>query len=461
MTLGRTVARHFSVVPTKQEVSQWTLARRCGISVGHASMLERGQRTLALDTIEAPAKGLDVPPLSWLRKVATGAQEVPRRVGLLVLAAALLPSWALAQAAGESVVKTGRVDEDLYVAGGNVEVRMDARDDVVAAGGNVLVAGEVRGAVLAAGGQVEVRGKVGNDVRAAGGNVRVGAQIGDEATLAGGNVELLADASVGGRAWIAGGTVDVAGRVGKQLRVAGRNVVVSGEIAGDAELAGENITIGPNARIHGNLTYASPREARIDGGARIEGKITRQVIEHRGRGWRVAWKVLWHAGLFVAALVLLLVFPRFSVAAVRDVEGEPGRCLGLGLLVLLGTPVALAVLYATLVGIPLALAGTAVYVLVLLAGYLAGALLLGDVGLRGLAKVAEPSTGQRVASIAVAVVVLWMVQLVPIVRTLVVFGVLLFGLGGVALRGWKVYRGSSAGASGADDAPATAVRPTV
>ncbi len=391
---------------------------------------------------------------------STRAREVAGAARLLVLVAGLLPCCALAQEAGGDVVRTGRVDEDLYAAGGSVDLRVEARDDVVTAGGRVLVDSQVGGSVLTAGGRLDVLGTVGNDVRAVGGTVRVGARIGDEATLAGGTVELLREASVAGRASLAGGTVEVAGSVGKDLRAAGGNVIVSGEVAGDAELAGGRITIRPSARIHGDLSYASAQEARIEPGARIDGKITHRVLEHRGRGWKVLWKVLWLAGLFAAALVLLLVFPRFSVAAAREAEAEPARCLGLGLLVLLGVPVAIVLLFATVVGIPLALAGTALYPVLLLGGYLTAAIALGDAGLRRLANVAEPSRAQRVLAVAVALVALRIVRLVPIAGALVLFAALLFGLGALALRGWTVYRGSGAGppmASGAPAAPSPAV----
>jgi cytoskeletal protein CcmA (bactofilin family) len=349
----------------------------------------------------------------------------------------------LAQQVGESVVKTGRFEEDLYAAGGSVTVRAEARDDVLVAGGTVVVDGQVGGGVLAAGGQVDVGAKVANDVRAAGGTVRLTGEVGDEAMLAGGNVAMLPGSSVRGRAWLAGGLVEMAGRVGK-LRAAGSKVVVSGEVAGDAELAAERVEIRPTARIHGDLSYASSKEARIDPGARIDGKVTRRAAEgpERGLGGRIAWGVAWLAGLFLAALVLLFLFPRFSVAAARDMEAEPARCLGLGLLLLLGLPVAVVFLFVTVVGIPLGLAGLALYPVLLLAGYLTAAVALGDAGLRRLAKETDPTTAKRLLSIAAALLLLRLARLVPIAGVVVLFAVLLFGLGALALGGYRTYRGA-------------------
>jgi transcriptional regulator with XRE-family HTH domain len=50
----------------KKRMSQKALADRVGISVSYVSMLERGQRSPPLETIEKMAKALGVTPASML-----------------------------------------------------------------------------------------------------------------------------------------------------------------------------------------------------------------------------------------------------------------------------------------------------------------------------------------------------------------------------------------------------------
>jgi transcriptional regulator with XRE-family HTH domain len=50
----------------KKKLSQKALADRIGISVSYVSMLERGQRSPPLETIEKLAKALGVPPSTLL-----------------------------------------------------------------------------------------------------------------------------------------------------------------------------------------------------------------------------------------------------------------------------------------------------------------------------------------------------------------------------------------------------------
>ncbi len=53
---------------SKKKLSQKALADRVGISVSYVSMLERGQRSPPLETIEKMAKALGVPPAALLGK---------------------------------------------------------------------------------------------------------------------------------------------------------------------------------------------------------------------------------------------------------------------------------------------------------------------------------------------------------------------------------------------------------
>jgi transcriptional regulator with XRE-family HTH domain len=50
----------------KKKLSQKALADKVGISVSYVSMLERGQRSPPLETIEKMAKALGVPPATLL-----------------------------------------------------------------------------------------------------------------------------------------------------------------------------------------------------------------------------------------------------------------------------------------------------------------------------------------------------------------------------------------------------------
>jgi len=385
------------------------------------------------------------PPAAASRSAHALARRRVRRLlfiawKILLLALLLFfpASALLAQDIGESVTRHGTVHEDIYLAGGNVNVAATADADVVAAGGNVTVGDDIKGDALLAGGSVTLHGKVHDDVRAAGGTVTIDADVGDDALVAGGNVTLAPTSRIGGRAWLAGGNLDIAGRIGKELKATGGRIAIGGEVMGDATLAGEDIEIRPGAVIHGNLRYLSPKPAVIDKAAKIDGTITHlPVPEHEHHETHAGVRIGMLLSLMVTGVVLLLLFPRFAAATTGGIAQAPWKSLGLGLAVLTATPLVILLLLASFLGAWLGFILLALYLIALLGGFLGGALCTGEAALRRLRPQAETTRGWRVAALVITLAVAGFLGVVPVLGSLVIFGMLLFGLGGLAL---EVYR---------------------
>lgn len=351
----------------------------------------------------------------------------------------------LAEDAGETVVKQGTINEDLYLAGGTVEVRGQVDGDVVAAGGTVRVSESVRGDVMVAGGSVEVAAAVSDDVRAMGGEVDIGGAVGDHLVAAGGTVRLAPAARVGGRAFLAGGTVRIEGKVGGNLKAAGDAIIIRGEIGGDAELAGERIEIAPGAVIRGQLRYASRNEAKIDSGATIGGAITRTELQPGAppRGAGAAARFGFLSMLTVAAIVLALGLPGFSLGAARCLREAPWRSLALGLAVFAAGPLVIVLLFATVVGTFVALPLMALFPVLLLAGFLTAMISLGDLALQRLGRGETAGRGTRALAIAAAFLALWLLCFVPGLGPLLLLALLLFGAGALSLTLWQRYRATA------------------
>ncbi len=66
MTLLDTLAQNLLQVRLRKNFSQRDVAAKAGISISYVSMLERGQRSPPLETVEVLAKALGVAPLSLL-----------------------------------------------------------------------------------------------------------------------------------------------------------------------------------------------------------------------------------------------------------------------------------------------------------------------------------------------------------------------------------------------------------
>ena len=354
----------------------------------------------------------------------------------------VLPALAHAQQVGELVIKRGVVDDDLYLAGGQVELYATVNGDVVVAGGQLQLEGDIGADVIAAGGTIALRGSVGDDARLAGGEVRVAARVGDDLVAAGGRIHVSPIANIAGRAWLSGGELRIDGHVGQELRASGGSVVITGLVDGNVELWADEIEIEETAVISGDLHYKSSRQANIASGARIEGEVIHTLVEVDMKP--VVASVIF-AGLvlllsiILTAVLLYLLFPDYSLRVSQSLHDQPWQSLAIGLAVFAGGPLLVVILFSTAVGIWLALMLLAIYLVMLLTGYFAGALYVGNAGLNMLRRT-EVSKTLRAIALAVAIFSLAVINLVPLLGSLANWLVLLAGMGALSRQLYQAYR---------------------
>jgi cytoskeletal protein CcmA (bactofilin family) len=360
-------------------------------------------------------------------------------VGLMITIPA---SILLANDVGERVVKRGTINDDLYLAGGEVSMLASVTGDVTVAGGELDLDGEIKGDLMAAGGKVILRGTVSDDVRIAGGELEILNAIGDDLIAAGGRLRLDRATKIGGRAWLSGGDIRIDSQIGQELRAAGGRVILSGQVQGDVYLRGKQLEITSSAVINGDLFTRGPQQARIAEGAQIKGEIQHTPVEVPVG--EIVAKLVGAAlvlliGLMITGVVLYLMFPGIAERATQSLRDEPWPCLGFGLAVFAGTPLVIVILLSIAVGAWLALLLLAAYAIMLLLGYLIGALFVGEAGLRLIGK-GEPSQTARVVALCVALLVLVIVNLIPLLGSLIFWLVLLAGMGALKRQMYLAYK---------------------
>ena len=362
----------------------------------------------------------------------------PHRVVVALLAVLVvvggLPAVAVAQ----------QSDADGSQSSGAV-VRIDENETVEgtldATAGALVVAGTVDGDVSATAGSVLVTdsGRVTGDLNATAGSVLLEGTVDGDVTVASAALELREGSTVGGG--LAAGVAD--GRL-------------AGAIGGDAAVDATTLGVAPTATIDGSLTYRS-EDATVADGATIAGGATADddldVASPGGLGGDDAdlptlppWVGAVYSGLssLLLGAILLLATPNFSRRLAEVGTTQPLRSGGVGLLTLVGTPVALLILFVTLVGIPLSLVGFLVFGAVVLAATVYGAVVLGT----WLLSLGDYRN--RWAALVVGVVAVALVRQIPVVGGLFRFVVVLLGLGALATALYEL-RGSDEGDDGARD----------
>lgn len=332
---------------------------------------------------------------------------------------------------GETVTRRGTVNDDYYAAGGTVDINAVISGDIVIAGGELFIGHHIKGDVIVAGGSVHIRGDIQDDVRAAGGDITIDANIGDDLIAGGGRINVSAGSTVDGEVWLAGGDVLVAGTVNKDLVIGAGSIRLSGTVHGDVKLEGGEIQILEGAIIDGDLHYKSPGEANIHSDARIAGNVTYEQAEwdhpHRGAG------IFFVITMVVASIVLFKLFPGFTMSAVSRISADPLKSLGAGFLALIIVPIVAVLLISIILGVWIGLSIFAFYLVALLLGFLVSCFFVGDWGAKRLNKDVT-TTGRRLLSVTITIVVLGLLKLIPVIGGLLIFALLLLGLGAVMLQ---------------------------
>ncbi|HKN59080.1 MAG TPA: hypothetical protein VJV97_09520 [Gemmatimonadaceae bacterium] len=250
-----------------------------------------------------------------------------------------------------------RLGDDFLASGSTPLLRDSIPGDAILAGGDVTFSGYTGGDYVGAGGRQGISGRVHGSLRAAGGHVAVYATVDRNATIGGGDVIVDSSAVIGRNAYLIGGNLRVYGAVRGGLLATGGKVEINGVIGQDVEVASGTLLIGPRAQIAGNLRYRVKGEVHIDPAAHIAGKVTALPVS-KGPG-PFSW--LWTAGVLLMGVVAILVVPGFIADAADRLQRRPGRAILVGIAVGILGVIAIFVAAVTVVGLPLALLASAVY----------------------------------------------------------------------------------------------------
>lgn len=361
-----------------------------------------------------------------------------RPLALAALVAFLFPAVPHAQEMGETILKQGKIDQNLLLAGRTITLDGDITGDVTAIGQDISVHRRIDGDVNVTAASVESDGHILGDLRAFAGAVTVVGTVDGDVNSAAGLTRINKTATVGGNASLAGHEVFVEGHIKGNLKVSARRVVIRGTVDGDVSSECESIRVGPDAVIKGKFVYRSEEDAQIDPSAKI-GDLTFMHSDEMTHSMKRVFAfaggagVVFFVGILLLAALIIFIAPEISLSAARAIRTQTWRSGGIGLAVLVAMPIAVSLLFGTIVGFPIAIAAIMVYAILLAAGYLIAALAVGRVAVGLFGKSWDATVGGRIAAAEIGLIVLMIVALIPVLGVVVSFLALIFGTGTLVL----------------------------
>ncbi len=349
---------------------------------------------------------------------------------------------------GEAVNAEASFLDMAFFAGDEVRIKASSDDDIFAAGGSIQVDTTTADHLLLAGGEINIKNVRVDDVIAAGGdlNLRSGLAT-DDVLVTGGTVTLHPKFQIAGSAVLSGGEVTINSPIQKELRVAASRIFLNSVVDGNVKLMGDVIELGPKARLGGNLQYRSDNiqispSAVITGTKSILPAEEHDDFERWGKGsaaFFAGFAIAAVLGITLLVVVIALILPGLMNKASLLIKQKPLLSLGVGFLATFVLPFALFMLFATIVGAPLAILIAAMLFAFTPVGVAASAYFIGMQGRQIIKKPADdappPAMGARLIWSAFAIVLILLLGIIPIVGGLIWLLILMFGMGAILMQG--------------------------
>ncbi len=146
------------------------------------------------------------------------------------------------------------------------------------------------------------------------------------------------------------------GEVAGDVYVGAGEVELEGRVGGDVRVEAGSLTVGPDARIEGELRYRISEDgmASVAPEAVVSGGI--EVLEpSEPEEGGIGFTVFRFLAFLLAGAAVVAIFPDAVTGLADEIPERTAAAFGLGLAWLLLGPLAVLVVAATVVGIPLAL----------------------------------------------------------------------------------------------------------
>ena len=324
------------------------------------------------------------------------------------------------------------VKTDLFVAADRTQINGDVDGDLVVFSHSVTVNGHVTGDILGFAAELTVNGPVDGNIRAFSQMIVITSNIGKNVMVFGSEMNLRDTANVGGTITLFTGDTALNGHVAGDLLGFGGNFDINGVLGHDAAVQADTLSIGSSAEIKGRTKFEGKREAEVSPSAKlgspVEFTLKKRSPEKNYLSARFYWHqtLLWGAS-FVFGLVILLLAPGFFFAAERACN-KAAQSIGLGLLLLFVTPIVAIIVCITIVGLGVGISTLLLYVIAIYSAQIYVGSWLGE-KILGEGVGVGPALGR----LALGLLILRAVHLLPYIGGWIIFVVLVWGLGAMAL----------------------------
>lgn len=387
---------------------------------------------------------------------------------LLGLVLLFFSGAALADSPIVTIEATEVITRDKFVSGQSIRHNGTIQGDLIAAARDIWSTGAVTGDIIGAASELTVSGPVLGNIRIAGGTINLDGKTGKNVNIFGGEINVAKSSEIGGNLLVFGEEINIDGKIKGYTLIEGHQIILKGEFFGDVDVntifGRENerekdeedeiatVKVLSGAVIHGRLKYRGT-QLDIEDGAEIgdldwikpavkTGKIqAREIAEDI---WALVRLLFGTAVYFLLGLAIYRLFPNIFRSQSQLITTKPLNVAGVGLIGLVSTLASLVAFIILLafsglinpgIGLIFGTAMTLGYILLFYFSTIPVAFWLGSLMLKQNPNVPY-RFGVGLATITIGSFILKILAKLPVVgpifpplRFIVVFGVLIMGVG--------------------------------
>lgn len=311
----------------------------------------------------------------------------------------------------------GFISSDLYAASQNVSITGQIGDDAIVACQHLRLTGAVNDLLFGAAQNIIIDGKVGGDLMTFGSEVR-----------------LSKESQVKGNLFFGAGVVRIeGGTVGGEVRGKAGTVYLNGTVGKKVDIEAENVKIGPDFKAAKEVRLSVTGKVTSSDGEIIQSAPPNMIISHRYshhfyEGVFFYWSLV---SMFIVGLILLLVFKRPLRSFIDEARDRTLVNSGIGLLLLIVTPIVAVILMILILTIPIALILIAFYLIVLYLSSIITGFVLGDYILGLIQRQGDKRS--LILALIIGIIVVALVGKIPFIGWLFTLEIICFGGGSLVV----------------------------
>ncbi len=263
---------------------------------------------------------------------------------------------------------TFETTSDMIVTDTSIKIDEDVNGDIYVAGNNINVNSIIEGDIIGAGNIIDVTGQVKQNVRMFGSSLSFSNLEAYDMTVAGSDI-LFLNVNVN-KIYAVAGNIEFMGTV-NNINLVGSEVIISGTINGKSSINANKVIIKNTAKINNKLNIKAINPIEYEGDIlkdNIEYTKTNHIYNFSGffvvdKHIRMIYKLL---STILVALVIVWLFDNLVNKAVKNLKENKILPILLGLVLFILMPSCIMLVMSTIIGIPIAIIISFVYIITII-----------------------------------------------------------------------------------------------